>query len=62
MTYLREHRLAVAADLLREPGATVGAVAGKVGFSSAFALSATFKKVRGISPSEHRTSGTWAKD
>lgn len=62
MTYLREHRLALAADLLREPGATVGAVAGKVGFSSAFALSATFKKVRGISPSEHRTSETWAKD
>ncbi|MBA2946832.1 AraC family transcriptional regulator [Streptomyces himalayensis] len=62
MTYLREHRLALAADLLREPGATVGAVAGKVGFSSAFALSATFKKVRGISPSEHRTSETRAKD
>ncbi|MFD5300855.1 AraC family transcriptional regulator [Streptomyces mutabilis] len=61
MTYLREHRLALAADLLREPGATVGAVAGKVGFSSAFALSTTFKRVRGISPSEHRTSETRAK-
>lgn len=61
MTYLREHRLALAADLLREPGATVGAVAGRVGFSSAFALSTAFKKVRGISPSEHRTGEAGAR-
>lgn len=55
MTYLREQRIALAADLLREPGATLAAVAGRVGFSSAFALSTAFKNVRGISPSEHRT-------
>ncbi|ADI04253.1 AraC-type DNA-binding domain-containing protein- like protein [Streptomyces bingchenggensis BCW-1] len=55
MTYLREQRLALAANLLREPGATLGAVASRVGFSSAFALSAAFKKVCGVSPSEHRT-------
>ena len=56
MTYLREQRIARAVDLLREPGTTVHAVAGRVGFSSDFALSATLKKLRGISPSAHRAS------
>lgn len=55
MAYLREWRLSLAADLLREPGATVAAVAGRVGFSSAFALSAALKRERGISPSGYRT-------
>jgi AraC-like DNA-binding protein len=58
MTYLREWRLTLAADLLREPGATLTAVAGRVGFSTAFALSATFKRERGISPTEYRTGMT----
>jgi AraC-like DNA-binding protein len=56
MTYLREWRLTLAADLLREPSATLAAVAGRVGFSTAFALSATFKRERGVSPSEYRTA------
>jgi AraC-like DNA-binding protein len=56
MTYLREQRIAKAADLLREPGMTIGAIAAEVGFSSAFALSAAFKNVRGTSPSEYRTA------
>jgi AraC-like DNA-binding protein len=55
MTYLREQRIARAADLLREPGTTIGAIAAQVGFSSAFALSTAFKNVRGTSPSEYRT-------
>ncbi|WP_158850156.1 AraC family transcriptional regulator [Saccharothrix deserti] len=55
MTYLREWRLTMAADLLREPDATLAAVAPRVGFSTAFALSAAFKRERGISPSEYRT-------
>lgn len=54
MTYLREQRIALAADLLRDPATTIGAVAVRVGFSNAFALSTAFKKARGISPSEHR--------
>jgi AraC-like DNA-binding protein len=54
MTYLREQRLDLAADLLREPGTTIGAAATRVGFSNAFALSAAFKKSRGLSPSEYR--------
>jgi AraC-like DNA-binding protein len=62
MTYLRERRITQAAELLREPGATIGAVAGRVGFSSAFALSAAFKRVRGISPTEHRTGAARAQE
>ncbi|HZR49708.1 MAG TPA: AraC family transcriptional regulator [Streptosporangiaceae bacterium] len=54
MTFLTGWRLALAADLLREPGATIGAVARQVGYGSPFALSAAFKRVRGISPKEHR--------
>lgn len=58
MAYLTGWRLALAADLLREPDATLGAVARRVGYGSAFALSAAFKRVRGLSPAEHRTMST----
>lgn len=54
MAYLTNWRLTLAADLLREPDSTIGAVARQVGYGSAFALSAAFKRVRGISPQEHR--------
>jgi AraC-like DNA-binding protein len=54
MTFLTGWRLALAADLLREPDSTVGSVARQVGYGSAFALSAAFKRVRGMSPHEHR--------
>lgn len=54
MAYLAGWRLAVAADLLREPDCTIATAARKVGYSNAFALSAAFKRVRGLSPQEHR--------
>jgi AraC-like DNA-binding protein len=54
MAFLTGWRIALAADLLREPGATIGSVAGQVGYSSPFALSAAFKRLRGVSPQEHR--------
>ncbi|MGW5366498.1 AraC family transcriptional regulator [Actinopolymorpha pittospori] len=54
MSYLTEWRLTLAADLLRDPDNTVGAVAQQVGYGSSFALSTAFKRVRGISPREHR--------
>jgi AraC-like DNA-binding protein len=56
ISYLTGWRLALAADLLRDPDATVGAVARQVGYGSAFALSAAFKRVRGVSPQEHRAA------
>ena len=55
MTFLTRWRLALAADLLCEPDATVGSVAEKVGYGSPYALSTAFKRVRGMSPQEHRT-------
>ncbi|MEU6975256.1 MULTISPECIES: AraC family transcriptional regulator [unclassified Streptomyces] len=54
MAYLTGWRIARAADLLRQTDATVESVARQVGYSSAFALSAAFKRVRGVSPQEHR--------
>ncbi|TMR03804.1 AraC family transcriptional regulator [Nonomuraea turkmeniaca] len=54
MSFLTDWRLALAADLLREPDATIGSVARKVGYGSPFALSAAFKRVRGVSPQEYR--------
>ncbi|MFJ2745736.1 cupin domain-containing protein [Streptomyces sp. NPDC087440] len=54
MSYLTGWRLTLAADLLRSTDATVEAVARKVGYGGSFALSAAFKRVRGVSPQEHR--------
>lgn len=55
MAYLTSWRLDLAADLLREPSATVASVARRVGYGTAFALSTAFKRVRGVSPSAHRS-------
>jgi AraC-like DNA-binding protein len=57
MSYLTEWRLTLAADLLREPGSTVGAVARRVGYGSSFALSTAFKRRRGLSPRQHQVAG-----
>lgn len=54
MAFLTQWRLAVAADLLCDPEQTVGTVADRVGYSSPYALSSAFKRVRGVSPQEHR--------
>ena len=55
MTFLIGWRIALAADLLREPGATLASVAGQVGYGSPFALSNAFKRLRGVSPQQYRT-------
>ncbi|AVT29458.1 hypothetical protein C6361_08080 [Plantactinospora sp. BC1] len=47
-------RLALAADLLREPDSTVASVARRVGYGSPFALSTAFKRERGVSPHQYR--------
>ena len=54
MSFLTGWRLDVAADLLCNSEITLEAVARRVGYSGAFALSAAFKRVRGVSPREHR--------
>lgn len=54
MTFLKNWRMALAADLLCQPNENVGTVAEKVGYASPFAFSTAFKRIRGISPQEHR--------
>jgi AraC-like DNA-binding protein len=56
MAFLTSWRIALAADLLLEPGATLGSVADRVGYGTPFALSAAFKRVRGVSPQQHRAA------
>jgi AraC-like DNA-binding protein len=56
MTFLTGWRIALAADLLLEPATTIASVADQVGYSSPFALSTAFKRLRGISPQQHRTA------
>lgn len=52
--YLTEWRMTLAADALRSPEVTIASVARQVGYNDAFAFSAAFKRVRGVSPSAHR--------
>lgn len=54
MAFLTDWRITLAADLLLEPDATVASVAHRVGYATPFALSAAFKRERGISPRDHR--------
>ncbi|NBD95110.1 MAG: helix-turn-helix domain-containing protein [Gammaproteobacteria bacterium] len=54
MTFLKNWRMALAADLLAQPDQTVGTVADQVGYASPYAFSAAFKRVRGLSPQAHR--------
>ncbi|NYD52669.1 AraC-like DNA-binding protein [Actinomadura luteofluorescens] len=60
MAYLTGVRLAQAADLLRETDATLEAVARRVGYGNAFALSTAFKRERGVSPQEYRAGAATA--
>jgi AraC-like DNA-binding protein len=55
MTYLTGWRLALAADRLRDSDDTLAAIARRVGYGSAFALSTAFKRAYGVSPQEWRT-------
>jgi AraC-like DNA-binding protein len=56
MSFLTGWRIALAADLLLEPGTTIGSVADQVGYGSPFALSTAFKRLRGVSPQQHRAA------
>jgi transcriptional regulator GlxA family with amidase domain len=55
LTYLTRWRLALAADLLVSTDLTLAAIAAKVGYANAFALSAAFKRVHGESPRAYRS-------
>ena len=60
MAFLTGWRLALAADLLLDPGATVGAVARQVGYASPFTFSTAFKRRYGVSPAAHRRNAVVA--
>lgn len=54
LTYLTHWRMALAADLLAAPDATVAAVARQVGYTDSFAFSTAFKRVTGRTPTASR--------
>jgi len=54
MAFLTGWRMALAADLLLEPGASVTAVARRVGYGSPFTFSTAFKRTYGVSPRAYR--------
>lgn len=54
MAYLTGWRMALAADLLLEPEATVTSIAATVGYSSPFTFSTAFKRHHGRSPRFYR--------
>ena len=54
ISYLTTWRLDLAADLLAAPRLALAAIAARVGYASAFALSEAFVRERGVRPSEHR--------
>lgn len=56
VAYLTEWRLALAADLLLDESRTLASVAGQVGYGTPFALSAAFRRERGMSPQQWRRS------
>lgn len=60
MTYLTHWRLSLAADLLVATDDAIDSVARRVGYGSGFALSAAFKRVRGVSPQQHRKAARGA--
>jgi AraC-like DNA-binding protein len=57
LAYLTGWRMSLGADLLRDTGDTVAAVARAVGYADPFAFSAAFKRTRGVSPSTWRARG-----
>jgi AraC-like DNA-binding protein len=60
MSYLTGWRITLAADRLRDTSDTVDAIARRVGYANAFALSVAFKRVRGTTPTAHRRAAAAA--
>ena len=58
ISYLSWWRLAIAADLLRTPDATVTAVAHQLGYANPFTFSNAFKRHHGVSPSQLRAKAS----
>ncbi|WP_169944139.1 AraC family transcriptional regulator [Microbispora sp. H11081] len=57
LTYLTWWRLSTAARMLRDSGATLGEIAGAVGYGSEFAFANAFKREYGMAPGRYRRLG-----
>lgn len=62
MTFLTRWRMALAADAMLAPDATVTAVAASVGYSSPFTFSTAFKRAHGLSPRTYRDAHAGGPD
>ncbi|GAA2617981.1 helix-turn-helix transcriptional regulator [Streptomyces axinellae] len=56
LTYLTRWRIDLAAAYLREGDEPLPAIARRVGYTSPFALSRAFTRIRGIAPSHYRAA------
>jgi len=54
IAFLTDWRVSIAADLLRSTDSTVSQVADQVGYSTPYAFSSAFKRLRGVSPTNYR--------
>jgi len=52
--YLTDWRMTLAADLLRDSDATVETIARRTGYADAFGFGVAFKRLRGVTPTQHR--------
>ncbi len=53
--YIRDHRINIAKQLLRNPNLSIAVIGRKVGYPDQFHFSKVFKQTTGFSPSEFRT-------
>ncbi|MFC5656253.1 helix-turn-helix transcriptional regulator [Streptomyces nogalater] len=54
LAHLTRWRMALAEELLREPGSTVASVARRVGYTNEFAFSTAYERLHGTSPGPAR--------
>lgn len=55
--YIRDHRICIAKQLLRNPDLSIAAIGRKVGYPDQFHFSKVFKQAAGMSPKDYRDSG-----
>ena len=55
--YIRDHRIRIAKQLLRNPGLSIAGIGIKVGYLDQFHFSKVFKQATGMSPKDYRDRG-----
>ncbi|NLW11376.1 MAG: response regulator [Clostridiaceae bacterium] len=54
--YIRDHRICIAKQLLRNPALSIAVIGRKVGYPDQFHFSKVFKQTTGLSPTDYRDS------